>query len=504
MQNCLTNIGPKPVGAVFTPLRWASFAIDRFGIYDAWMSGKTVFDPTMGEGNLLEALVKEAISRGVRTEEIPVQRLYGVEVEKSFLSRFFEKMKREYGIDMPKGNFVQADYFFWASHQKFDVVFGNPPWANFADLPETYKGLLKPKFVEYGLAPDKKDLLLGSSRIDISALVIQKAVAEHLKPQGRAVFFLPLSLLLNDGAHKAFRAYSAKGIPFEVKAIFDFNDAAVFEGVSTRYGVVEMVGGREQRFPVPFHRWESGEWVGHMAKPAFLPNDPLSVFKGQKGGSGPAFDPIYLPVNAVPRQGVNTGGANDCFIFDACAPNGDGLVEVANKKHRAILPQEFVHPLLVGKNFKNDCRDPQKWVFIPFQKDGKPLSPDRIRENEHLSKYLGKHEQTLKNRKGGHAFFLDKKRVLVGNARGGVLQFRAVQSCMGSLWQAHVRAKNFRRHLAGQPVSTGIYTVQQQRSRIGSTEKTDGQTCGSLPPFPKDGRHHELGTTGQNQKNDQI
>ena len=43
------------IGAVFTPLRWAEFAIERFGLFERWLAGATVLDPTMGEGNLLEA-----------------------------------------------------------------------------------------------------------------------------------------------------------------------------------------------------------------------------------------------------------------------------------------------------------------------------------------------------------------------------------------------------------------------------------------------------------------
>jgi len=45
------------IGDVFTPLEWGIFAIERFGFFEKWLSGCTVFDPTMGEGNLLEAFI---------------------------------------------------------------------------------------------------------------------------------------------------------------------------------------------------------------------------------------------------------------------------------------------------------------------------------------------------------------------------------------------------------------------------------------------------------------
>ena len=53
------------IGDVFTPLRWGEFAIQQFGIFQKWLEGATIFDPTMGEGNLLESLITYGISAGM-------------------------------------------------------------------------------------------------------------------------------------------------------------------------------------------------------------------------------------------------------------------------------------------------------------------------------------------------------------------------------------------------------------------------------------------------------
>ena len=42
-----------------------------------------------------------------------------------------------------------------------DILVGNPPWANFSDLPTAYKEHLKPFFVQEGLVPNRKQILLG-------------------------------------------------------------------------------------------------------------------------------------------------------------------------------------------------------------------------------------------------------------------------------------------------------------------------------------------------------
>jgi len=51
------------IGNVFTPVEWGIFAIEKFDFFEKWLSGATVFDPTMGEGNLLEAFILLGLSK---------------------------------------------------------------------------------------------------------------------------------------------------------------------------------------------------------------------------------------------------------------------------------------------------------------------------------------------------------------------------------------------------------------------------------------------------------
>jgi hypothetical protein len=65
------------IGAVYTPQKWAYFAIERFSLFDAWLSGKSIFDPSMGEGNLLAALVEYGLSKGYALSKLPLRNLFG-------------------------------------------------------------------------------------------------------------------------------------------------------------------------------------------------------------------------------------------------------------------------------------------------------------------------------------------------------------------------------------------------------------------------------------------
>ncbi len=392
-----TSIG---FGAVTTPLLWAEFAASEFGIFDRWIAGATVFDPTMGEGALLESLISLGVKADIAPHQLPLSSLYGVEIESTLCQRFVDRVKRLYGVDMPRSNFRHEDILFQSEPQTFDIVFGNPPWLNFTDLPGQYKARVKSKFVSYGLAGDPRALLLGGSRIDVSALVIQKTIQENLDLRGEAVFFIPLSLLLNDGANRFFRQYRVNGVEFYIDRVVDFGGQEVFPGVKTRYGLIHVCRDRKQRFPIRYKRWDRGQWNEVFARPLFGADGPLSVGSLAEFTKRPSFEPIEVDTKSTPRQGVNTCGANGVFFFDDCVEQVGGACVVRNGSGSAVLPRRYVHPLLISKNFGEAEPVPRKWVFLPYTSDGRPMSAADVTENAELHAYLERHRRTLLKRKG--------------------------------------------------------------------------------------------------------
>ncbi|WP_234408469.1 Eco57I restriction-modification methylase domain-containing protein [Marinilabilia salmonicolor] len=221
------------IGDVFTPVRWACFAIEQFGIFERWMKGATIFDPTMGQGNLLIALVEYGVEKGFNLKELPILNLFGNEINTNYHKKALQFFLDEFNTDM-SGNFSNRD-ILELPPVPYDIVLGNPPWQTFNDLPDNYKKKIKPCFEKYRLTGNKKNLLLGHSRIDIAALIIKATIQEFLKPGGNAYLFMPLSLLLNDGAHETFRSYTSTEAPFSPVEVFDFNKEDVFNKIATRY-----------------------------------------------------------------------------------------------------------------------------------------------------------------------------------------------------------------------------------------------------------------------------
>ena len=399
-----STVENKPIGAFSTSLQWATWVITENNLFERWLDGAVVLDPTAGEGNFLEAFLVIAIDRHIPVTDEMMKRLFGIEKEKTFVRNFFLKMKKLYGVDIHRENFKSQDFILSKNATKADIVVGNPPWRNFNDLPPHYKGTLKPYYFRYHLISNPQELLLGGSRIDIAALVIAKCLAENLKENGTAYFFMPLSILLNDSAHRSFRAFKLGEIDFAVNRVFDFKNNSIFDGVATRYGLVEFQRDKKPAFPIPYHVFESGRWAQKFAKPAFHADDPLSI-EGEEAHSFHAFESfskIEIPVESKPRQGVNTCGANRVFIFDAIVRLNHKTARVSNDINKNIdLPLKYLFPMVTKENFGPAEPIPQRFVLLPYDAaTGKPLEELEIKKEHALHAYLLSQKSVLQKRKG--------------------------------------------------------------------------------------------------------
>lgn len=121
----------------------------------------------------MEALIEYGLSKGFAISDLPTHNLYGNELNTRYYREALAKFKERYGLDM-RSNFNNEDLLDLKPFS-YDIIFGNPPWQNFVDLPEDYKMRTKRYFFEYGLVVNPQSLLLGGSRIDIAALIIQIA-----------------------------------------------------------------------------------------------------------------------------------------------------------------------------------------------------------------------------------------------------------------------------------------------------------------------------------------
>ncbi len=357
------------VGQVFTPIKWAEWLIERWGIFDAWIDGASVCDPTAGQGAFALALFRLAKLRGVRMSPELLSRLTLIEVRASHLQAFQRKARRNFAVDFPASQLLALDVITNPPNTDYDILFGNPPWANFADLSDSYKERLKSYFVAEGLVPDKKQVLLGSSRTDIAALVLKVVLGNLLCKNGIGCFYLPLSIFSGD-AHRGFRDYVASGRRFAVDEVCEFTATEVFEGVGTSYCCAKFRMDVPRKFPVKYFRERGGEWIEHRAVPLKVPDDQWRVLqRGDTADLGAIK--VELSSEQKPRQGVNTCGANAIFMFE---------------DKPAHLPGEFLFPLATKEIWKNVDLVPHKWILLPYYRNtGRPLSWASIEQYAELS-----------------------------------------------------------------------------------------------------------------------
>ena len=372
------------VGQVFTPIKWAEWLIERWGIFDAWIDGANICDPTAGQGAFALALFRLARSRDVPVSPELLSRLTLIEVRASHLQAFQRKARRKFAIDFPSSQLLVLDVIADPPNAEYDILFGNPPWANFTDLSSSYKERLKPCFVAEGLVPDKKQVLLGSSRTDIAALVLKVVLGKLLCKNGIGCFFLPLSLFSGD-AHRGFRDYVANGRRFEVDEVYEFTATKVFEGIGTSYCCAKFRMDVPHKFPVRYFRERGGEWIEHRAVPLKASEDQWRVLKRGDTTDLGAIK-VELSSDQKPRQGVNTCGANAIFMFED------------KPKH---LPGKFLFPLATKEIWKNGDLAPHKWVLLPYNRNtGRPLSWASIEQYAELRQYLVEVRDKLEARKG--------------------------------------------------------------------------------------------------------
>ena len=387
----ISSSSDRQYGVVFTPKTLADFIVKRFGIYERWLEGASVCDPTAGDGAFINALVHEALRNRVSLTRELLSRLFYVERNDLFARAFVNRFRTGYKIEFPEGNIFVCDVVTETPDLRVDILLGNPPWVNFADLDDQYKQKLKPFFFSSGLVLMPQALLLGSSRMDVAALVIAQSINALLSDHGHAVFLVPLSVFLNEGAHAGFRHYRLpRGKSYAVREIYDFADHALFEGANTRFGIALFERDEKPSYPIPYHVLEGSDWKRNYAKP--FPNafSALSVHASPDGlASLGSHGRIVLREDQKPRQGINTCGANKIFVFE---------------ERPEFLPHDLVYPLLTKDCFQGGdlVSEPTRFIFVPHDHSiGKPLDHRTLADHFPSAwSYLQEHRQDLSQRKG--------------------------------------------------------------------------------------------------------
>jgi hypothetical protein len=391
----------EKIGVVYTPIKWAKWAIEMSGAYKSWTKGASIVDPNVGEGIFIEAFISMALEKKQPINESLINSLYGYDLQPEGISKMIKRVKSMYGIDLNPDNFRNLDVITSELHIKFDFVVGNPPWVNFNNLPDQYKEELKTVFAEYGLIANSGSVLLGNSRVDISALVINVCIHKLLKPNGTLAMFVPSSLFFGGSAHNEFRNFMAKDRQFHLSRLHDFGSLPIFDN-SSNHGTPYCFAEFELLRPkakFAYYKlsdssyWEKGEIsISNVRKNGYIRNKNLSDDQI-----------IRIPKISKPRQGVNTGGRNSIFMGTIEEGSiSDKIVKFKNLDNKVFLIETaLLYPLLLRDNLKDKTFSPMRYLIVAHDpQTGKILEEEVLKGFKHAYLYFKNLKSELTGRKG--------------------------------------------------------------------------------------------------------
>jgi len=316
---------------------------------------------------------------------------------------------------------------------QFDYIVGNPPWVNWEHLPDGYRISLIPLYQDtYKLFPHKGQRARhGSTKIDISTLMLYVAVDKLLKIGGKLGFLITQSVFKTD-AGKGFRRFSisqrqGQEIPFKIIYVDDMVALQPFEGASNRTAVMVLEKGKPTSYPIPYTVWRKKgrkrftydstleEVTNATVRLNFFAelvnsSDPTSPWLTARPKALKAVRKVLGKSDYKAHEGVNTGGANAVFWVDIVYTRPDGLVVVRNITEGAKvkvdevtepIEPDLLYPLLRGRDVQRWQAEPSALIIVPQDPtDAKHGYPEKklMANYPRCYGYLAKFHKVLENR----------------------------------------------------------------------------------------------------------
>lgn len=302
----------------------------------------TIIDTAAGSGRFLEAAAKKW----------PSARLWGIEKNPDVYRLAAPRMSRNPRITWLLGDCLTDSFDI----PRCDLYLGNPPFINHADLDPDYRDKVRPLWLRTGLTGSGYRLLLGESRADLAALIFHITLEQYLKPGGGFGVVLPLSLLSGGGANSGFQRFEN----FQINYMEKMDHTTPFkDAVQPAFFITGKAGG-VTTFPVKAQGFPQGSW-----RP--IPSADNGAYRA--------------------RQGINTLGGNQIFLFGETPP----------------FRSPLIRPLFQGPDPKLWKSHPRGSVLLPYQDNGRLLTEEELHlKFPEAEEWLLRHRKWLEGRKSPH------------------------------------------------------------------------------------------------------
>ena len=284
--------------------------------------------------------------------------------------------------------------------QKFDYIFGNPPWIAWKAMSQSYRDLSLDIWLSYGIfeksAYDKK-----TSHDDFAMAVTYVTIDHYLKDQGQACYVLPQTFIKGLKGGEGFRKFEitrdGQQLPIAIEEFHDMIEVNPFKGIATNKTAVYLFRkGKKMTYPMDkyyLYNIKAGEKIENYdpyeevkeklirkrlyAKPV-KEDDPRSPWLTMDEEMM-RDSRLYLGgSNYKARKGIEPCGAKGVYLAKIVREEKNGCIRIENLVDRSrlqeikeigvrpgIIEKDCVYPMVGGRNIKSWGIDSYLYMVVP-------------------------------------------------------------------------------------------------------------------------------------------
>ncbi len=283
--------------------------------------------------------------------------------------------------------------------QKFDYIFGNPPWIAWKAMSQSYRDLSLDIWLSYGIfeksAYDKK-----TSHDDFAMAVTYVTIDHYLKDKGQACYVLPQTFIKGLKGGEGFRKFEitrdGQQIPISIEEFHDMIDVNPFRGIATnKTAVYYFRKGVQMEYPMrkyylygikdgtKIENFDTYECVKEKLKREELwakpvkEDDPRSPWLTMEKSLMQTSEQYLGGSNYKARKGIEPCGAKGVYLLNL-KEERNGLVKIENLIDRGRLQEikdigvkpgfiekDCIYPMVGGRNIKSWGIDSYVYMLVP-------------------------------------------------------------------------------------------------------------------------------------------
>ena len=332
---------------IFTPPYIVDYMLDLIEYYGDNIIGKTILEPSFGDGAFLTAIVERNLEyaekhRLTRAETLHMlDNVYGIEVDQKYYKLTIEKLNKQiskHGLSYDWPNLICGNTLNYTTPVQFDFAALNPPYIRIHDLDMETRANIEANFK------------FGTGNTDLYVIFFEKCM-KMMNEKGRMCFITPNSYFKNT-SQKSFRQWLAN--TNVVKTIIDYGNINVFEKIST-YTAITIIDFAKETADTEY------TLMCDKAKKEYTTYVNLQTFK-QMPWSFASEDETKFLQSIKDRP---TKLKDLCDIQYGLATNADKIY-ILDSKTASNLEPGILRPVVKGSTLAVD-----KQIIFPYEFDEK-------------------------------------------------------------------------------------------------------------------------------------